>query len=69
MWPPIEWACEGCGAPVVAFNTARRPLHGLCGICEWLCEHVTDPVEIEQIRRAYGWDQALAHRKPRSMIT
>lgn len=47
---PVEFICEGCGVPVVSYAWEKRPPHGLCFMCSWLCEHVADPEEIEQLR-------------------
>jgi hypothetical protein len=41
-----EFICEGCGAYVHdarLYDGPPVPPHGLCAICEWLCEHITDP--------------------------
>jgi hypothetical protein len=47
----IEYDCEGCGVHVIAIGIDAAPSHQFCGVCEWLCEFVTDPEEIEAIRK------------------
>ena len=49
-----EWFCEGCGILVIAFGRDGMPPHGLCSVCEWLCEHVPDPEAMEAYRRELG---------------
>ena len=52
---PTEYACEGCGVLIVRYG--RRPSHGLCVVCEFLCEH-EPPERLMQMRRRCepgGW--------------
>lgn len=42
----IEWICEGCGRRICAFGISRRPSHGLCAVCAWMCEYI-DPYSPE----------------------
>jgi hypothetical protein len=46
----IEFDCEGCGVHVFAAGIDTVPGHGLCAVCAWLCEFVTDPEEMMAIR-------------------
>jgi hypothetical protein len=47
----VEFDCEGCGIHVYAFGRNRVPVSHLCATCEWLCEHVPDPVEMMVMRK------------------
>jgi hypothetical protein len=47
----IEYDCEGCGYSVVNTSLDRPPRSGFCAVCEWLCEFVPDPEEMELLRR------------------
>ena len=47
----VAWECEGCGWHVIAVARDVVPAHQLCSLCEWLCEVVTDPEEIERLRK------------------
>lgn len=47
----IEYTCEGCGWPVVNVSRDTVPPSGFCAVCEWMCEHVPDPVEMMELRR------------------
>lgn len=49
-----EYDCEGCGVHVISFGYARVSSSGLCSLCEWLCEHIPDPVLMEDFRRRQG---------------
>ena len=37
----IEFDCEGCGDHVRLFGSSAVPKHQMCGVCAWLCEHLT----------------------------
>lgn len=39
----IKFLCEGCGAEVNSFRAKAVPKSQMCAVCEWFCEHVTDP--------------------------
>lgn len=49
--PVVEFYCEGCGERIVAIGRTAPPVSQLCGVCEWLCEHVPDPEEMMRLRR------------------
>jgi hypothetical protein len=49
----VEWDCEGCGAHVFAFGTARVPLHQFCATCLWFNENL-DPEEMVAVMRELG---------------
>ena len=61
----VQYACEGCGADVFSYGIGGPrsadapeavsvpdtvPAHGMCLVCAWLCEHVTDPEAIMSYR-------------------
>ena len=50
----VEYDCEGCGVHVSAFGIETRPAHGFCAVCAWMCEYVTDPEQMEKLRRQQG---------------
>jgi hypothetical protein len=51
----VEFDCEGCAARVFDAGRDTVPRHSFCCVCEWLCEFVTDPEEMQAIRERQGW--------------
>jgi hypothetical protein len=47
----VEFDCEGCGVHVVQLGRDAVPVSCMCAVCEWLCEHIPDPVEMMAARR------------------
>ena len=56
----VKYICEGCGWEVSDFGRDTVPAHQLCCSCEFLCEFITDPEEIERVRRQLGLRLSLS---------
>jgi hypothetical protein len=53
----VEYACEGCGVGVTAHSVFQPPHHGFCVQCAFLCECISDPVEMLAVRKALDIDR------------
>jgi hypothetical protein len=52
--PECEFDCEGCGIHVFAVGRFQPTANHMCLQCEWLCEYVPDPVEMQMLRERMG---------------